>query len=152
VNKCIPNVTVERNEPDKYRLRNELIRSALEAAMRRVRAANDSSAVFAPVAGLVFWIIAADERSEEGAPGEDPSSPGILADSIARGSVVRMGHRCPAVKHECPAPRRSAGPRRCPFVLDSPPGTWLALSVWRTALDIHQIRREIQQQASTANR
>jgi hypothetical protein len=43
---------------------------------------------------------------EEGAPGEDTSSPGIPARMIARGIVVQVGHRCPAVKVERPTDER----------------------------------------------
>jgi len=39
-------------------------------------------------------------------PGEDPSSPGVLANLIARGIVVQVGHRCPAVKVERPTDER----------------------------------------------
>jgi hypothetical protein len=45
---------------------------------------------------------------EEGDPGEDTSSPGMLATKIALGAVAQMWHRCPAVKHECPAPHCGA--------------------------------------------
>jgi hypothetical protein len=44
-----------------------------------------------------------------GGRGEDPSSPGLLANTIASATVVQVGDRCPAVKRECPVPRRSAG-------------------------------------------
>ncbi len=58
-----------------------------------------------------------------GGPGEDTSSPGVPAKWIVRATVAQMGHRCLAVKRECPVPRRSTAPRRCPFVLDSLHGT-----------------------------
>jgi hypothetical protein len=35
----------------------------------------------------------------------------MLANSIAPATVVQAGHRCPAVKRECPAPRRNGGHR-----------------------------------------
>jgi hypothetical protein len=35
-------------------------------------------------------------------PGEEDSSPGLLANRIAPGIVVQVGHRCPAVKVERP--------------------------------------------------
>ena len=43
---------------------------------------------------------------EEGAPGEDTSSPGIVANMLGRGIVVLVGHRCPAVKVERPTDER----------------------------------------------
>jgi hypothetical protein len=37
-----------------------------------------------------------------GGPGEDTSSPSMLANGMALGIVVQVGHRCPAVKVERP--------------------------------------------------
>jgi hypothetical protein len=51
------------------------------------------------------------------------SPPGVLATWIAPRLVVQVGQECPAVKRECPAPRRRAGPAVQPFVLDGLPGT-----------------------------
>jgi hypothetical protein len=45
---------------DRQKQRNQLIRQALQAAVRRIDAA-EVGEVFAPVGELVFWIIAADE-------------------------------------------------------------------------------------------
>jgi hypothetical protein len=55
-----------------------------------------------------------------GCRGEDPP-PGVPATWIAPSLLVQMGQGCPAVKHECPAPRRSAGPAVQPFALDGLP-------------------------------
>ncbi len=52
------------------------------------------------------WIV--PEGSRRGGPGEDTSSPGLLANPIAPATVAQFGHRCPAVKRECPALRRNA--------------------------------------------
>jgi hypothetical protein len=54
-------------------------------------------------------------------PGEGVPSPGVLANWIARGLVVQLGHRCPRVKRDgtaglvgCPIrwPPRAAPPSR----------------------------------------
>lgn len=37
---------------------------------------------------------------EEGVPVEEASSSGLSADLLARGPVVQVGQRCPAVKRE----------------------------------------------------
>jgi hypothetical protein len=74
--------------------------------------------------GLFLWALrrlALPSRPAEGVPGGGPS-PGVLATWIARALVVQTGQRCPAVKRECLAPRRSAGPAALPFVLDGLPG------------------------------
>src|SRR6266487_2740368 len=48
-------------------------------------------------------------RPQRKGTGGGPFLPRILADWIALGSVVQVRPRCPAVKRECPAPRRNAG-------------------------------------------
>jgi hypothetical protein len=48
--------------------------------------------------------------NEEGVPGEEASSsPGLLANLLARGPMVQVGQQCPVVKRECPAARHRAG-------------------------------------------
>jgi hypothetical protein len=59
--------------------------------------------------------LAQDRAVEEGVSGEDPSSPEILANRIARATEGAGGHQSPAGKRECPAPRRSAGPTTTPI-------------------------------------
>ena len=65
--------------------------------------------------------------NEEGVPGEEASSPGLLANLLARGPMMQVGQQCPAVKRECPASATAQVEAAKPFVLDrlpdNPPAT-----------------------------
>src|SRR5215218_1553119 len=70
-------------------------------------------------------------HTRSGAPGgRDDPPPGMLATGIIAQDLGAVGHRCPAVKRECPPPSYRAGPTAQPFVLDVPPAQGCVRTDW----------------------